>query len=48
MELLFITGSYTVYNDVLESRQIRRAFKLVNPKLEDQASIRNDNSLGLN
>ena len=40
-------GSYTVYRDVLESRQKGRAFKLVNPKHEDQASVRNDNSLGL-
>ena len=48
IELLFIMGSYTVYRDVLESIQIRRAFKLVNPKHEDQASVRNDNSLSLN
>ena len=41
-------GCYTVYRDLLESRQIRRAFKLVNPKHEDQASVRNDNSLSLN
>ena len=45
---LFITESYTVYRDVLESRQIGRVFKLVNPKHEDQASVCNDNSLGLN
>ena len=48
IELLFIKGSYTVYKDVLESRQIGRPFKLVNPKDEDQASVRNDNSVGLN
>ena len=41
-------GSYTVCRDVLESIQIRRAFKLVNPKHEDQASVRNGNSLSLN
>ena len=46
--MLFIRGSYTVYRNVLESRQIRRAFKLVNPKHEDQASVPNDNSVGLN
>ena len=46
IELLFIRGYYIVYRDVLESRQIRRAFKLVNPKYEDQASVRNGNSLG--
>ena len=46
IELLFIRGYYIVYRDVLESRQIRRAFKLVNPKHEDQASVRNGNSLG--
>ena len=46
IELLFIRGYYIVYRDVLESRQIRRAFKLVNPKHEDQASVRNSNSLG--
>ena len=40
--------SYIVYKDVLESRQIRRAFKLGNPKNEDQASVGNDHSLGLN
>ena len=45
---LFIRESYTVYRDVLESRQIGRVFKLVNPKHEDQASVCNDNSLGLN
>ena len=28
-------GSYTVYRDILKSRQIGRAFKLVNPKHED-------------
>ena len=39
IELLFIMGSYTFYRDVLESRQIGRAFKLVNPKHEDQESI---------
>ena len=38
IELLFIIGSYTFYRDVLESRQIGRAFKLVNPKHEDQES----------
>ena len=48
IELLFIMGSYTVCRDVLESIQIRRAFKLVNPKHEDQASVRNGNSLSLN
>ena len=42
MELL---ENYTVYRDVLESRQIGRAFQLVKPKHEDQASVRNDNSL---
>ena len=41
-------GNYIVYKDVLESRQIRRAFKLGNPKHEDQASVRNDDSFGLN
>ena len=46
MELLFIRKCYIVYSDVLESRQIRRAFKLVNPKHEYQALVRNDNSLG--
>ena len=44
----FQKGSYTVYRDVLESRHIGRAFKLVNPKHEEQASVCNDNSLGLN
>ena len=52
IELLFILciyrGSYTVYMDVLESRQKRKAFKLVNLKHEDQVSVRNDNSVGLN
>ena len=48
IELLSIRGSYTVYRDVLESRRMGRAFKLVNPKHEDQASVRNDNSVGLN
>ena len=33
--------------DVLQSRQVGRMFKLVNPKHKDQASARND-SLGLN
>ena len=47
IELLFIRGSYTVCRDLLESRQIGRAFKLVNPKHEGQASVRNANSLGL-
>ena len=32
IELLFIRGSYTVCRDVLESRQIGKAFKLVSPK----------------
>ena len=41
-------GELSVYKDVLESRKIGRAFKLVNPKHEDQASVRNANSLSLN
>ena len=48
IKLLFIRGSYTVYKDVLESRHIGRAFRLVNPKHEDRASVRNGDSLGLN
>ena len=44
----FIRGSYTVYRDFLESRQMGRTFKLMNPKHEDRASVRNDDSLGLN
>ena len=48
IELLFIRRSYTLYRDVLESRQIGRVFKLVNPKHENQASVHNNNSLGLN
>ena len=48
IELLFIKGSYTVYRDALESRQIRKALKLVNRKHEDRASVLNDDSLGLN
>ena len=40
-------GDYTVYRDVLKSRQVGRTFKLVNPKHKDQASVRND-SLGFN
>ena len=40
-------GSYAVFRGVLESRQIRRAFKLVSPKHGDQASVRNDNFLSL-
>ena len=35
IELLFKGDSYTVYRDVLESRQVGRTFKLVNPKHED-------------
>ena len=31
-----------VYRHVLESRQVRRMFKLVNCKHEDQASVHND------
>ena len=46
--MLFIKGNYTVYRDALESRQIRKAFKLVNRKHEDRASVLNDDSLGLN
>ena len=34
--------SYTIYRDVLESRQVGRLFKLMNPKQEDQASVHND------
>ena len=40
-------GDCTVYSDVLESRQIGRTFKLVNPKHEDRVSIYNE-SLSLN
>ena len=35
---LGLRGSYTAY--VLESRQVGRTFKLVNPKHEDRASVR--------
>ena len=42
-----LRGSYTVYRDVLESTQVGRTFKLVNPKHEDRASVHND-SLSLN
>ena len=35
-------GSLTVYRDILESRQVGKTFKLVNPKHEDRASVRND------
>ena len=31
----------TVYRDVLESRQVERTFKLVNPKYKDRASVHN-------
>ena len=37
---LGLRGSYTAYGDVLESRQVGRTFKLVNPKHEDRASVR--------
>ena len=37
-----LKGSCTVYRDVLESRMVRRKFKLVNPKHKDQASVCND------
>ena len=40
-------GSYTVYRDVLESKQFGRTFKLVMLKHEDQVSVRNE-SLSLN
>ena len=36
-----------IQSGVLESRQVGRTFKLVNPKHEDPASVRND-SLSLN
>ena len=42
-----LRGSYTVYRDVLESRQVGRTFKLVNPKHENRTSVRND-SLNFN
>ena len=32
---LMLKGSYTVYEDVLKSRQVRRTFKLMNPKHKD-------------
>ena len=44
---VFIRGSYTLYRNVLESIQIGRAFKLVNHKHEDRASVHNDNSLSV-
>ena len=37
-----LRGSYTVYRDVLENRQVGRAFKLVHPKNEDQVLVHND------
>ena len=39
--------SYTVYKDLLESRQAERMFKPVSPKQDDQASVGHD-SLSLN
>ena len=44
---LMLKGSYTVYGDVLKSRQVRRTFKLMNPKHKDWASV-HDESLILN
>ena len=35
----FLRGSYTVYRDVLENRQVGRVFELVNPKHEEQFKI---------
>ena len=40
-------GVCTVHRDVLESRQVGRMFKLVNPKHKNQVSVCND-SLSLN
>ena len=40
-------GGSIVYRDVLESRQVGKMFKLVNPKHKNQASVHND-SLSLN
>ena len=42
-----LKGVCNVHRDVLESRQVGRMFKLVNPKHKNQVSVRND-SLSLN
>ena len=40
-------NKHQCYKDVLESTQVGRTFKLMNPKHEDHASVLND-SLSLN